>query len=211
MIKIFYIVLLSLLVIFSTYRNEAYARTKQRTPTHTTWEAEPDSFLGIKFGQPLDSQMPECPKHTYSTGFSSYETNYSIDAKACWEELGRGFRTISNPPALGVFYQATAYVINGLFEGIVITFDHYNYLKMLDLFRERYGSPSHVQKSSFQTHSGMKLEGNVYHWVGRNVEIRFSEYGSKLDEGEVDISTKALQNSYIEENKRNSDRYKDRL
>lgn len=178
-----------------------YAKNKPRSESILTWDAEPDSFLGLKFGQTLESQIPEC------------QNEYDIlnSSKSCWKSFGQGLRPINNPPTLGVLYEAYGHVVNGTLEGMTIEFDHYNYLKMLDMFREKYGLPTLEKKSLFQATGGVKVQGNVYHWVGKNIEIIFSEYGGTIDKGEINVFTKDFKIGRSEENRRNTNTYKDNL
>lgn len=190
--------------------NVANARDKK----NLTWLSEPDSFMGLKFGEPLSNHMPECPKHKENINgniYDVYDIDLSFDTKTCWKNLDMEFKTIENPPRLGVAYQAAARVVNDSFEGMIMTFEHFDYLKVLDLFSERYGKPNSEQKTPVQTRAGMKLLGNKYSWIGKNVTIELSEYGRSVDKGELFIFTNSLENSYLEENKKNSALHKDKL
>jgi hypothetical protein len=173
------------------------------------------SFMGIRFGQPFAGQIPECPKE---------EKYHSYDNSRIYPEKIRCFKfyvmafdepavyELANPPDIGIrIWNVLPSVVAGNFEGMSFYFRHYDYIKMLELFRSRYGAPTRVEMGSYQCSGGMSLTGQINTWKGKTITITVSEYGIQADEGSVSVATRTLHESVDSENKSNAIRHKDKL
>lgn len=119
---------------------------------------------------------------------------------------------LENPPDIGFkIINVLASVVNGDFEGLSFVYGQSNYLKLFELFRARYGEPTSVNTLSYQTIGGANLTGNACRWQGKNVTITVMEYGLKLDQGYVSVSTKKLDESDEADANKNTERNKDKL
>lgn len=176
------------------------------------WQKEPDAFMGIRLGESLTAQVPECAKRQGGYGY-----DYTVKDR-CFRELvpasddHAALLEIDNSPEIGLpIFQVRPFVVSGDFEGMHFLYDHFNYLKMYELFLARYGEPTSVNTESFQTTGGASFAGNVYVWQGKNVTITVNEYGSQIDKGLVTIVTKKYYESVNSETTRNADRNKNKL
>jgi len=180
-------------------------------PSQPDWQKEPSSFMGIEFGRPLSEQIPKCPTEKIgSSEFLDHKAMRLLD-KPCYTILGR-FRIMENYPNLGVLNEKPTILMAGdVPEGMFFRLPHYNWQKMLDLLKAKYGEPTLVEKSTNTTHGGAIVTGAEYKWIGKLVTLTFSEYGDTVNNSLVGIETKRLSDSSQEESKRNADAYKDKL
>lgn len=171
--------------------------------------------MGLKFGQPIANQIQECPKRPNSLGVGYYDYDSSritSEQLRCFKRLSSHLYEIENAPSLGLWVgKVTALVADGNFEGMSFVFEHFNTNKMLELFKARYGRPSKVERQHLQTRGGARLAGHEYTWNGRNVTISLSEYGSRIDEGAIQVHTKAFELSRERNQREKAEKYKDRL
>ena len=70
-----------------------------------------------------------------------------------------------------------------------LIYHQYNFLKIFDLFKAKYGAPTITQNGTVQNRMGASFTCIEYKWIGNTANIVLCEYGSKLDEGKVSIFT----------------------
>ncbi|MGB7547458.1 MAG: hypothetical protein WBM14_06905 [Terracidiphilus sp.] len=165
------------------------------------WPQEPDSFLGIRFGQPLRASVVECP-HVTENGYTSYD----------WPNFGRPCFTPSegSPGAydvynLGTFYDIYVYEVNGKVECITTKFKAWRADAVAQALTEKFGA-AHLDKIvTVQNKMGASFDDRTLTWKGTNVEIDFDSIGSKVDEGGVAAYTAA----YVESTTRDQKQQKD--
>jgi hypothetical protein len=186
--------------------------TVSKNKSIVTWEKEPDAFMGIKFGESFAAQVPECPKDAVGYHPKAIFSSH----RRCFKSIAmygnkRAF-FVENSPDIGFnTINLSPKVVDGNFEGLSFNFFHGDYLKAFELFRARYGEPTSVNTLSYQTIGGASLTGNVNRWQGKNITITVMEYGLRLDEGYVNVSTKKLDESDEADANKNTERNKDKL
>lgn len=168
------------------------------------WESEPESIIGIKLGVPLSESMNECPKSDFS--YRQFDTK-----EMCWMDtrLKKGVMYfIGNPPLLGFpISDVTAWVVNGSVESVNFVFDYSDHMKMVELLKSKYGTPSLEEQRRVQNRMGATFDNLVLLWVGKNLTLSFESRASTIDKGAVTIYSK----QYSEFQKFNADEYKGRL
>lgn len=184
-------------------KSAAPAKNPKAAPQVRTWQQEPDSFLGLKFGEDISVQLPKCAeKRTYGRP----------GEPACFFDLGRDVLYLRNPPSIGIFIKDVfLHVADTKYEGMHFAFPHYEYLKMLELFTARYGEPHDTMIQSYSSRGGQSLQGRVYTWNGRRVTITLNEYGSRVDEGRVNVVTHEYLDHVERKNKLEAEKNKEKL
>jgi hypothetical protein len=165
------------------------------------WPQEPDSFLGIKFGQPLRASLVECPQVT-ENGYTNYD----------WPGFGRpcfapskGLSGAYDVYNLATFYYTIIYEVNGKVECITTKFKTLRADAVAQALTEKFGA-AHVDKTvTVQNKMGASFDDHTLTWRGTNVEIDFDSIGSKVDEGGVWAYTAA----YVESTTRDQKQQKD--
>jgi hypothetical protein len=146
---------------------------------------EADGFLGLKFGVPLTSQLPECIHSAYG--------EHEPKPAFCYGGLSTGelgYAQLEQPPNLGVAYSAVVLLWAGNVEDVCLRFSSEDFAQMLKLLIARFGPPSVVDAAISEGDSGdMLYEGKVYKWSGSRVTIELSEYGDKPHESKVVFAT----------------------
>jgi hypothetical protein len=97
-----------------------------------SWEKEPDSFMGIKFGESLTAQLPECP---IDKKFSSENVVvYDIYVKTrCFMKQGP-WAQLLNPPDIGIpVVDFSIKLLNGVVEGVDFIYPHAFYSAIYEL------------------------------------------------------------------------------
>lgn len=188
----------------NTTSKNSRMQNKSKVLTNNNWPLEPESFMGFRFGESFGEQISKCPSDTTVSkeNIRCYET-ISIDA-----ELFK----VHNLANIGIpVVDITPVVKNGMFEGIYLTFRQFDYLKMYDLFKAKYGEPTKVEKITLQNRMGASFTGVECKWLGKSVNIVLSEYGSKIDEGQVTVFTHNYINTIGKESKSKAEEFKNNL
>lgn len=186
-------------------KGNASKQTKSNKLAGTNWPLEPDSFMGMKFGEALVTQISECPSDITKVITENIRCYETISANA---ELYEAHNLANIGIPVDDIYPK---VKNGVLEGVDLTFRHYDHLKMFDLFKAKYGEPTKAEKVTLQNRMGASFTGVEYKWVGKSVNIVLSEYGSKVDEGRVSVFTRNYIDSLDNESKTKAEKFKDNL
>jgi hypothetical protein len=179
----------------------------RRAPQQRVWTQEPSSFLGVEFGKALAEQFEQCPKSISAT---------LLLGKPCYEEKISPSSTqaqLYNPPKIGIYFEDYPYIylVDGAPEQMSFEVAHYNWEKMLELLKAKYGEPTTATTEEYSTKGGMRLDGFFAAWQGTNITLMFSEYGSTIKKSSVTIQTSRLLDHFKSDKKRNAEQYKDRL
>jgi len=116
--------------------NRSDAKATQRMVKRSTRAVrfrEPDGFLGLKFGVPLESQLHECNHRVYG--------EQPVTAVFCYTNLstGRlGYPELEQPPHIGVAYSAVALLVDGSVEDICLRFRNEDFPQMVKLLVARF-------------------------------------------------------------------------
>jgi hypothetical protein len=141
----------------------------------------------------------------------SREYNDKKEHIMCWSKsnyASGNFYDINHEPRIGVvIYFLHAQMVNRTVEYVDFLFNHYDYIKVLDLLKIKYGKPSREDVSIKQNKMGAKFESIESIWSGNNITILLQSLGSKVDEGRVSVFTK----KYSKSLEFDTDKYKDKL
>ena len=142
---------------------------------------EPDNFAGVKFGQDVTAQLPNC-RESYAY----------LNKKPCWQELTKGehgeLKNMGEIQNLveGIFYRQ----IDNKFEYVSLYFRSEKASALLDIFKTRYGAPTYIAERPWQSKGGVKTTFIYAEWIGSNVSILFEGRGSSIDRGYIAYVTK---------------------
>jgi len=206
----------------ATPRNTAPAPKAAANPVATntavnTWEKEPDSFLGIKFNEPLD--VATCPiKYIGYTEYIDYDAMWSLP-RVCIDPLDSSYRhgkpangtlKIMNVPKIGIGYDVNVKLKNSVVVGFTIKLKQHGYLLLLSAFQERYGEPTSVENSTVKNNAGGEFSSLNVTWKGKKITISTHERYVMVDESYVTISDNAAEEeeSAIDRAKRASEAQK---
>jgi hypothetical protein len=176
------------------------------------WEKEPDSFMGMKFGEVL----PECPMVKPDPVFY-IEYDYSkmrAENRLCFTRANTAspMMEVQNLPDIGMPITVNwPYLVNGLFEGFYFQFYNRNYDRLEALFIARYGEPTSREPVTLKNQVGLSFESTELNWRGTYVTITLAKYGSEFDKGKVDVFTRALSKSRQEKHDAERDKLKGKL
>ncbi|MBU9491751.1 hypothetical protein [Burkholderia multivorans] len=155
------------------------------------WAHEPTSFLGLSFDQSVTEQLPECPEVAFLTKVS------------CAKSLGDTLYKMYAPPQIGVYLSDVLVDDAGSKVGMVLlTIRHTDFRDMLTLLTEKYGRPTSERVVALSTLGGAYLKGRQYTWTGTRVTLMFDEYGQKVDESSVSVTTTDYQKAVAESRKK---------
>lgn len=178
------------------------------------WDKEPDSFMGMRFGDPL----AECPRAT-TTVPASVRIEYDYpkireSERPCYiltDSLSPPGE-VHNLPDIGMPVRETwPHLIDGRFEGFHFKFWNRDYDRLKALFITRYGPPTSISTVTLKNRTGLSFDSPELTWQGRNVSIRLTEYGDQLDQGRVEVGTEALAARVRAKQEREMERVKGRL
>lgn len=78
-----------------------------------------------------------------------------------------------------------------------------NFNMLMDIFRERYGSPTQVQETTWTSKAGRTLPNTIVAWRGDNIHITATQLGATLNKSSIVITTKASRDRAAEKRKDN--------
>jgi len=180
-------------------------KTEQDTDTikanPKAWDKEPDSFLGIKFNEPLT--VDPCPiKH-----ISTYTESLAYDIMrllpgVCLDPLDSNYKygdhdnntlKIRNVPDIGVGYDVDVTIKNGVVTKFTIDLKQYGYLLLLSAFKERYGDPTSIYNDTVKNNAGGEFNSLNVEWKGKKITISMRERYLMVDKSYVTISDNATE------------------
>jgi hypothetical protein len=173
------------------------------------WPQEPGSFLGLKFGQSVESQIPRCQgnpdyeKPKVGSGYCYFVGNVPAFG-------GGDYLLVDGIPDIGIdIWNIFPYVIEEprsdgsgrllRFEGMRFNFRSRDYGKLRDLFVAKYGNPTRTNNSQINHVLYVTpLPTQKVKWEGENVIIDIEQhhvdaegYIPNVHEGRVLVITKA--------------------
>lgn len=149
----------------------------QKAPASKPWAQEPDSFLGISFGQQIEGVLAKCP------------SGYQVPDQLCHEpRFGNGY-TIKGLPDLGLRYRPQMMVNTGSdgVESFYLQTNSEDFSEVSKLFKARYGAPTSQQTDKVKTKGGGEFSNSSLTWRGASVMIRIVQYSGDIDTCAVSI------------------------
>lgn len=215
---VFSLVLVSVLVVDNALAQQRPTRKQAgKSPTPQAaqpqrWAKEPDSFMGMKFGEVL----PECPMVKPDPVFY-IEYDYSkmrAENRLCYTRANTAspLKEVQNLPDIGMPITLNwPYLVNGLFEGFYFQFYNRNYDRLEGMFIARYGEPTSKEPVTLKNQVGLSFESVELIWQGTNVTITLSKYGSEFDKGKVMVVTRAYAKNLEDQREAERNTLKDKL
>lgn len=159
---------------------------------------EPDNFRGLKFGDSLTKQIPECPYDLSPS--KSYRSSQSKEP--CWQDTvlnqylkgdpAKIYYVISNVGRLGdVAMTVDAVELHGKLARVELTFNSGDFHKLLAIFKEAYGSPTSTDIKQWRSKAGASFTNFTATWIGGKITIHVEERGSKVDRGFASYATES--------------------
>jgi hypothetical protein len=143
-------------------------------------DGEPDSFMGLRFGQDIRSQILECPPDWYNT------------STLCRREIAAGLHEVLNVRVGDrIFGSVMANQISGQMENVMISFSSDRFNEIMEMLTARYGKPTEKSVQPWRSKAGATFNNNTASWRWRNLHISVDERGNKVDEGFLFYSTAA--------------------
>jgi len=180
-------------------------KTEQDTDTIKAnpkiWDKEPDSFLGIKFNEPLT--VDPCPikyinEHTESLAYDIMRLLPGVcidplDANYKYGNPDNNTLIIRNVPDIGVGYDVDVTIKNGVVAKFTIYLKQYGYLLLLSAFKERYGYPTSIENSTVKNNAGGEFNSLNAEWKGKKITISMRERYLMVDKSYVIIYDNATE------------------
>jgi hypothetical protein len=167
-------------------------------PKPHSWPQEPNSFLGIAFGQPLRASVRECPSEV-QYGHKVYR-EYKADYP-CFNQYGSSYIVYN----VRTFYKIYPVEVNGNVEDVEASFKAWSTQDVAQALTEKFGTAEVDKVIPVQNRMGASFEDHTLTWKGTNVEIDFDSIGSNVDEGSVAAYT----NAYVAFKNRDKNEHKD--
>jgi hypothetical protein len=148
---------------------------------------EPDNFAGVKFGEDVTTQLPNCR-----------ESSAFRNKLPCWEELVKDERgDLKNMGEIqnlveGIFYTQ----VEKKLEYVLLEFRTEKARALLDIFKRRYGEPTSVAERPWQSKGGVKTTSIHAEWAGPKISIIFEERGSSIDRGSIQYITATMMSAF---------------
>jgi hypothetical protein len=156
-------------------------------PTLSFAYDEPDNFAGVKFGEDVTTQLPNCR-----------ESAVYIKKLPCWEELVKDERgDLKNMGEIQKFVESIYYrQIDKKLEHVMLSFPSEKARALLDIFKTRYGEPTSVAERPWQSKGGVKTTSIYAEWAGPKISIIFEERGSSIDRGSIQYITGTMVSAF---------------
>lgn len=158
-------------------KNSRIPEKKAKAISSATWEKEPDSFLGIKFGEQLPGSVRMC-KGVADEGDTVCLSPTSLS----------DYFEVESLPSLGFGYSVSMKSQNGVPQWIAIKSARYNFSRLESAFLDRYGPPTTSEVITVRTLGGADLQSRRRSWAGTRIRIDMDERSGTVDESGVMIS-----------------------
>ena len=167
-----------------------------KTPDNT-WPQEPTAFRGIPWGS-----SEKDAKAITNTNFRCFNNQ---------TEMSVGTERICNASFMLDPVGMTVLLIfsDGKFVSTVGDFNSDDYTTVRTVFVEKYGPPTTTSNSAVKTRMGVEYQQEQLTWVGPNIHIKLSRFGSEATEGSFIISTQEYRNAQIKILEENRKKLKD--
>lgn len=165
------------------------SNTEVKAVKPVAWNKEPDSFLGIKFGETLPG----------ATRYCEQPVDHGSTVCLAPTVLGNYFK-LEGLPSLGFGYDAAMRSQDGKPMWFEMTSQRLNFPKLEAAFIDRYGPPTSSEVVTVKTLGGAELHSKRNSWIGNRVRIDMNERHSKVDESGVVISDLVLSGENLKKN-----------
>lgn len=156
--------------LYSETTSKAIVKKNQATVETQRWK-EPTEFRGVPWGASV-----EIWKEKF-TNASCMKTEEAVMG----DSLCRSDFNIGKIPVKGYFWFRKGLV------HVTLNFDSENFIEMVGVFKEKYGSATSEEQTEITTHGGLKYTGETYIWNGSTVEIKAERYYDTIKESQITI------------------------
>jgi len=159
---------------------------------------EPTSVWGLQFGEPLAAQLPQC------------KSSSPIQPARCFHRspVAPTMPSLYENPNLGFSADGSALLVGDSVEGLYITLKRYEFQKAEALLVSRFGDPTKISAASYTTGGGARVTGRVLSWQWQSVRITLSEYGGRVTESVIYVTTQAYRDSQARGVRQGADSHK---
>ena len=190
-----------------------------------SWDKEPDSIFGLKFGKRIEDQIPKC---------RDSDLLQEEGARMCWRPYLDTYVEVENVPFVRSF---SLLQVDGpktrqikkcddlepdclvapptrtrTFEGFYTGFQSSRVNEYLSVLEKRYCKSTNIEKETLQTLGGAVLTSMRYSWLGKNVNITLTERSrSDVTKGWFTVTTKRYRDAEAAAEKKERNRAADKL
>jgi hypothetical protein len=137
---------------------------------------EPDSFLGVKWGDSPDTAREVMGKRDGDVRCESGRYGHCV-----------GETTIGDVRII----LAMTFDDSSRFAGAIGSFASRSYRDVRAMFVEKYGPPTKTETGKVTNRLGAALTSETLRWVGKNIVIELPQHGVNVTEGTFSVFTKA--------------------
>ena len=150
------------------------AAKKPATPA--PWTQEPDSFMGMRFDQKVDVELPVCPRGTV------------LSKTLCHEPPYTNLYTVRGGPEIGFGYSLSVFSSGSGVESFYLTTNSDNFSKLVTLFTNKYGAPTQSSSEPVKTKAGASFTNETLTWSGKKVQITIDKLAGDINTSAATIS-----------------------
>jgi hypothetical protein len=126
----------------------------------------------------------------------------------CWQNKYGKWLDIDNHPTPGIaVWDVMVRTVDGNVGSITFKFHHYDYPKMEELLKAKYGAPTSEDRTAVQNRMGATFDSLEMEWAGATMTLNYFSRAGKVDEGLVALTTKR----YVESQKFDTEKNKSKL
>ncbi|MDP2603504.1 MAG: hypothetical protein Q8S00_13070 [Deltaproteobacteria bacterium] len=164
------------------------------------WD-EPTGFGPLKFNDGVQKQFEECPTTGLKTCWEYHRIGLN-DGRDWYEQLRSGMYTIKYLKIGDSFLpNITVSQTEDKIEMLNVTLPNSVFGRWVSILTERYGKPTSIEKSTWMSKGGVRVDNSTVKWIGNEIHITITEHGSKIDETDLSYSTKAWRNKLADKRK----------
>lgn len=164
------------------------------------WD-EPTRFGPLKFNDGVEKQFEQCPTTGLKTCWEYHRIGLN-DGRDWYEQLRSGIYTIKNLKIGDSFIpDITVWQTEDKIEMLKVTLPSSVFGRWVLILTERYGKPTSVEKSTWMSKGGVRVDNSTVKWIGNEIHITITEHGSKIDETDLTYTTKAWRDTGAERRK----------
>ena len=164
------------------------------------WE-EPTGFGPLKFNDGVQKQFEQCPTTGLKTCWEYHIIGLN-DGRDWYEQLRSGLYTTRNLKIGDSFLpNITVSQAEDKVEMLNVVLPNSLFAHWVSILTERYGKPTSIEKSTWMSKGGVRVDNSTVKWIGREIHITITEHGSKIDETDLSYTTKVWRDKLAERRK----------
>lgn len=167
-------------------------------------ESDIMTFRGLRFGEDVRKQIPECTKKCQFPDYDGYCHYLDLPKKTCWKAYQKAGKT----PARIIFFdslseklgiqEAGINQIDDKLSAVTFYFTTAAFTVLESLFREKYGNPTRATEAPWQSKGGVSTTSQTRIWELKGLHVEIKAPTDSIDEGRGSLQTPQQQ---VEEQK----------